>query len=132
MQQLDKKNGFYNPWTQFKAWKREKCFCIKNVIYRLTKDMCFTKMEINDINKRVETTNKSEEKFNEWERVAPTIKDFIEQLKREVGKVESEKAFCLEAIRDLYLADLRGDTEMKQVIFAHFGVLDNSKIMKRG
>ena len=86
--------------------------------------MCFTKMEIDDINRRVETTKKSEEKFNEWERVAPTIKDFIEQLKSEVGKLENEKAFCVEAIRDLYLADLRGDTKMKQVIFAHFGVLD--------
>ena len=124
MQQIEKKRGFCNPWRQFKAWKRGKCFCIKNFIYRLTKDMCFTKMEINDINRRVEMTKKSEEKFNEWERVAPTIKEFIEQLKKEVGKLESEKAFCLEAIRDLYLADLRGDIEIKQAIFAHFGVLD--------
>ena len=124
MKQLEQKKRFYNPWIEFKEWKRDKCFCLKNFIYRLTKDMCFTKMEIDDINRRVEMTKKSEEKFNEWERVAQTIKDFIEQLKSEVGKLENEKAFCVEAIRDLYLAELRGDTKMKQAIFAHFGVLE--------
>ena len=75
-------------------------------------------------------TKKSKEKYNEWEGVAPKIKEYILWLNEEVNRLEKEKEFCLDGIRDIYLADLANDVALKEILFARFGlpfVLKNEK-----
>lgn len=114
--------------ADFRAWRREKCFCLRNVIYKLTKDMCFEEVEIKEIAERVEMTKKSEEKFHQWEGVMPQVREHIFALQERVEVLEKEKLFCLDGIREIYIADTQKDSDRKTELFAKFGlpfVLEN-------
>ena len=41
---------------RLKAFKRDKCFCLRNLIYGYTKNMCLSKAEIQAIKERVNNT----------------------------------------------------------------------------
>ena len=107
---------------RLKMLYRGKCFCVRNFIYAVTKDMCMSEEELTDIKARVHVTKESELKFNEWERVAPTIREGIEFLKSEAERLTQEKQFCMEGIREIYLADLAGNEDLKAELFARFGL----------
>jgi hypothetical protein len=95
----------------------------------LTKNMCLKKEEILEIKARVELTKNSEKKYNEWERVAPAIGEHIFYLKSEVERLEKEKEYCLVGVREIYLADVANDAELKKILFSKFGlpfVLNNN------
>ena len=117
MKQIEKKslNPFVLLKRKFVEFKREICFRIKNFLHKHTKDMCFYKEEIESINERVETTKRKEKKFNEFSEIAPEILNLIEKLK-------AEKEFCMNGIKELYIADRNGDVELKKMIFGKFGL----------
>jgi len=107
---------------RLRAWYRGKCFCLKNLIQALTKDMCFTQEEIDEIKRRVSSTKEGNQKFQEWERVAPTVADGIAFLRSEIERLSLEKDFCIQGIYDLYVADNEEDESSKREIFARFGL----------
>jgi len=117
MKQIEEKslNPFILLKRKFVEFKREICFRIKNFLHKYTKDMCFYKEEIESINERVETTKRKEKKFNEFSEIAPEILNLIEKLK-------AEKEFCMNGIKELYIADRNGDVELKKMIFGKFGL----------
>lgn len=116
---------------RLRSFFRDKCFCFKNLVHALTKDMCFTQEEIDEIRRRVESTKDGNQKFHEWERVAPTVADGIIFLRSEIERLKLEKDYCLHGIYDLYVADCAEDTRLKEEIFARFGlpdVIEKSKL----
>lgn len=115
---------------RLRSFYRGKCFCMKNMIQAVTKNMCFTQEEMEEIRRRVASTKEGNEKFHEWERVAPTVAEGIAYLRSEVERLNLEKDFCIQGIYDLYFADNKDDTLGKREIFARFGlpnVLEKSK-----
>lgn len=130
MQEIEnKKRSFIGKIvTDFRAWRREKCFCFRNIIYKLTKNMCFEKEELEEIEERVKVTKESEEKFNKWEGIMPKVKEHILALEERANALEKEKMFCLNGIREIYIADVQNDSARKRELFAQFGlpfVLEN-------
>lgn len=115
---------------RLRSFYRGKCFCMKNMIQAVTKNMCFTQEEMDEIKRRVASTKDGNKKFHEWERVAPTVAEGIAFLRSEVERLNLEKDFCIQGIYDLYFADNKDDTLGKREIFARFGlpnVLEKSK-----
>ena len=91
--------------------------------------MCFNKDELESINERVETTKSKERKFNEFSEIAPEILNLIENLRGDIEKLKAEKEFCMNGIRELYIADRNSDIELKKILFGRFGlpyVLENN------
>lgn len=101
---------------------RDKCFRFRNFLNKHSKDMCFSKKEIEEIKERVEKTKESEVKFDEFSQVAPAIYEFIEVLKSDVDRLEKEKQFCIQGIKEIYLADIENNDDKKSQIFARFGL----------
>ena len=101
---------------------RGKCFCIRNFISALTKNMCLSKEELDAIAKRVEQTKEGEEKFRQWENVIPSVKDGIQALKDEVTRLDELNKIYTSGIMELYKADINNDTQTKADIFARFGL----------
>lgn len=117
MKHIEKKslNPFVLLKRKFVEFRREMCFRFKNFLNKYTRDMCFYKKEIEQINERVETTKSKERKFNEFSEIAPEILNLIERLR-------AEKEFCMNGIKELYIADRNGDVELKKMIFGKFGL----------
>ena len=113
------KRSFLNGVRSF---LRGQCFCVRNFISALTKDMCFSKEELEEISKRVKNTKQGEEKFREWERVAPAVKEGIQTLKDEIDALRGLNKLYANGIIELYLADKNNDTQTKADIFARFGL----------
>jgi len=102
--------------------RREICFRFKNFLHERTKDMCFTQDEIESINERVNTTKNKEKKFDEFSEIAPEILNLIENLRGDIEKLKAEKEFCMNGIKELYIADRNGDVELKKILFGKFGL----------
>ena len=119
-------NKRFNPFKKLKAKivniMSEMCFRFRNFLNEHTKDMCFSKKELNEIKKRVERTKESEVKFDKFSKVAPDIYNLIHRLKDDVQRLEKEKEFCLIGIRDIYIADLKCDYKLKKELFEKFGL----------
>ena len=117
MREIEEKSS--NPFVFLKRkivnFRREICFRVKNFLHEYTKDMCFYEEEIESINERVETTKRKEKKFDEFSEIAPDILIMIEKLR-------AEKEFCMNGIKELYIADRNGDEELKEMIFGKFGL----------
>ena len=132
MKRIEKKslNSFVLLKRKISEFKREMCFRFKNFLNEHTRDMCFNKDELEQINERVEKTKESEKKFDYFEEnLAPNIVKFIENLKSENEQLKLEKEFCLNGIREIYLADVAENKELKKELFGKFGlpfVLDNN------
>jgi len=132
MKRIEKKslNSFVLLKRKISEFKREMCFRFRNFLNKYTKDMCFSKDELEQINERVEKTKESEKKFDYFEEnLAPKIVKFIENLKSENEQLKLEKEFCLNGIREIYLADVAENKELKKELFGKFGlpfVLDNN------
>lgn len=136
MERLSKKRT--NMTFRFKLcvydFLRDKCFRFRNFLNSKTKNMCFTKEELEEINNRVRKTKQSEKKFDEFSAIAPDVLRMIEQLRNKVDILEEEKQFCMTGIRDIYIADVNGNTREKEILFAKFGlpfVLQNENINKK-
>lgn len=130
MKKIEKKkeNLIYKLKVKIIDFRREMCFRIKNFINKHTKEMCFSKEELNNIKERVETTKNKEKKFNEFSEVAPDILNLIESLKADNLRLKTEKEFCMNGIKELYFADINNDIELKKKLFGKFGlpfVLEN-------
>lgn len=119
-------NKGFNPFRKLKVkivdLLREMCFRFRNFLNRHTKDMCFSKRELEEIKKRVERTKESEVKFDKFTKVVPDIYALVGRLKDDITKLEKEKEFCLVGIRDIYIADVKGDIKLKEELFAKFGL----------
>jgi len=102
--------------------RRDICFTLRNFIYAKTKDMCFEKCEMEEIEKRVERTKESERKFDEFSQIAPDILMTIERLKNDVKLLSLEKEFCMNGIRDIYIAYEKNNTRELEILFAKFGL----------
>ncbi len=116
-----KKRRFKLKWI-CGEFLRDKCFRFKNFLERYTKDMCFSKEDLRKINERVETTKHKEKKFEEFEVAAPIIFEGIEEMKERIEVLEKEKEFCMNGIRDIYIADANGDEKLKEILFGKFGL----------
>lgn len=115
----NKKHSYFAPLRNF---FRGQCFCVRNFISALTKNMCLSKEELNEITKRVESTKEGDEKFRQWERVAPAVKEAIQELKNEVDSLRELNELYTSGIIELYIADQNNNTEAKASIFARFGL----------
>jgi hypothetical protein len=125
MKRIEKKS--LNPFVLLKRkiseFKREMCFRFKNFLNEHTRDMCFNRDELEQINERVEKTKTSEKKFDYFEEnLAPKIAEFIENIQGENIQLRAEKEFCMNGIKELYIADKNGDVELKKMLFGKFGL----------
>ena len=114
-----RKSSLFEPLRHF---LRERCFCIRNFISALTKNMCLTKEELTEINQRVKNTQEGDEKFRQWERVAPVVKIGIQELKEEVHTLRELNQLYTSGIIELYIAEQNNDTQAKADIFSRFGL----------
>lgn len=124
MKQIEKKslNPFILLKRKFVEFRSEMCFKLRNFLVSITKDMCFSKRELEEIKERVETTKSKEVKFNEFSEIAPEILNLIENLRGDVERLKLEKEFCMSGIQEIYLADVNGNEELKKMLFGKFGL----------
>ena len=124
MKQIEKKssNLLFKLKMKIVEFRREICFRFKNFLHERTKDMCFNRDEIESINERVNTTKNKEKKFDEFSEIAPEILNLIENLRGDIEKLKAEKEFCMNGIKELYIADRNGDIELKKILFGKFGL----------
>lgn len=124
MKQIEKKssNLLFKLKMKIVEFRREICFRFKNFLHERTKDMCFNRDEIESINERVNTTKNKEKKFDEFSEIAPEILNLIENLRGDIEKLKAEKEFCMNGIKELYIADRNGDVELKKILFGKFGL----------
>ena len=119
-------NKGFNPFKKLKAKivdiLRDMCFRFKNFLDRYTKDMCFSKRELEDIKRRVERTKEGEVKFDKFVEIVPDIYSLVDRLKSDIIRLEKEKEFCVVGIRDIYIADVNGNEILKEELFAKFGL----------
>ncbi len=119
-------NKRFNPFKKLKAKivniMSEMCFRFRNFLNEHTKDMCFSKRELEEIKKRVERTKESEVKFDKFVEVVPDIYSLVDRLKNDIIRLEKEKEFCLVGIRDIYISDVNRDYKLKKELFAKFGL----------
>ena len=115
------------PSNFIKAFFRDKCFCLRNFINKITKDMCFTEDELKEIKERVLRTRQSEQKFNEWEKVIPDVKNAINGLHDEAKTLSLENSILKNALEELFIADCKNDTAKKHEIYTKFGFIKNIK-----
>ena len=52
------------PSNFIKAFFRDKCFCLRNFINKITKDMCFTEDELKEIKDEIKTLLQEEQQDN--------------------------------------------------------------------
>ena len=117
-----KKNMFSKLRRSFYDFRRDKCFRLRNFLVGITKNMCFEKREIEEIKDRVEVTKKKERKFDEFSGIAPEILRLIEGLKNDNDILKKEKEFCMNGIRDIYIAYSKNNIRELELIFGKFGL----------
>ena len=101
---------------------KRPCFCLRNFIHSLTKNMCLSKEDIEEIQQRVSNTKRGEQKFNEWEKVIPVVTDKIADINDEIRRLRGINRFCFERIYELYLAEKKNDSKRMREIFEEFGL----------
>lgn len=109
---------------RFRAFKRDKCFCLRNLIYGYTKNMCLSKAEIQAIKERVNNTEEGAQRFKEWEQAMPTVQEGIKFLQSELYRVQELNQIYTSGIIELYHADIENDAVAKREIFSRFGLPD--------
>ena len=101
---------------------KKPCFCLRSFIHSLTKNMCLSKEDIQEIQQRVANTKGGERKFKEWEKVIPVVTNKIEDINDEIRRLQGINRFCFERIYELYIAEQENDSKRKREIFEEFGL----------
>lgn len=109
---------------RLKAFKRGKCFCLRNLINGFVKNMCLSKEEIEEIEQRVNHTQEGAKKFKDWEQVMPAVQEGIQFLQNEVTRLQGLNQLYTSGIIELYEADIKNDNGAKKEIFSRFGLPD--------
>lgn len=120
---IDAKNdGKKNKKLKFFSDEKRYSICnfVKNFLRKFNDGFCFTKEDLEEINKRVEDTKSKAKQFENVEKKLPDFFVLANDLKLQNKNLLNDNLYMFGKIEELFRADLVNDVKKKKEIYIEF------------
>ena len=120
---IDAKNdGKKNKKLKFFSDEKRYSICnfVKNFFRKFNDGFCFTKEDLEEINKRVEDTKSKAKQFENVEKKLPDFFVLANDLKLQNKNLLNDNLYMFGKIEELFRADLINDVKKKKEIYIEF------------
>jgi len=120
---IDAKNdGKKNKKLKFFSDEKRYSICnfVKNFLRKFNDGFCFTKEDLEEINKRVEDTKSKAKQFENVEKKLPDFFVLANDLKLQNKNLLNDNLYMFGKIEELFRADLINDVKKKKEIYIEF------------
>ena len=102
------------------------CNFVKSFMKKFNDGFCFTKEDLEEINRRVEETKTKAKQYEKVEEKLPDFFAIAQQLDSENKKLKSDNFLIFQKIEELFNADLINDIKRKKEIYKELGFDSNN------
>ena len=103
------------------------CNFVKSFMKKFNDGFCFTKEDLEEINRRVEETKTKAKQYEKVEEKLPDFFAIAQRLDSENRKLKSDNFLIFQKIEELFNADLISDVKRKKEIYSELG-FDSNKL----
>lgn len=102
------------------------CNFVKWFMKKFNDGFCFTKEDLEEINRRVEETKTKAKQYEKVEEKLPDFFAIAQRLDSENKKLKSDNFLIFQKIEELFNADLINDVKRKKEIYTELGFNSNN------
>lgn len=118
-----KNDGKKNKKLKFLSDEKRYSICnfVKNFLIKFNDGFCFTKEDLEEINKKVKDTKSKAKQFENVEKKLPDFFVLANDLKLQNENLLNDNLYMFGKIEELFRADLVNDVKKKKEIYIEFG-----------